>query len=93
VETFFLLAREPVRNHQLQDCCLVVHVTALLGGDNHAHQHEVKNALQEQFGTVLTFDRIPRREAEEYLQSDPGRTSGSMNLRSGTLLWHLARIN
>jgi hypothetical protein len=91
--TSYLLAEEPISNHQQQDCRLIAQLEAPQDADIEALQIEAQNALKEQFGRNLTLKPITEQAARQYLQSDPGPDVGSISLDSGSLLWHLARIN
>ena len=91
--TSYLLAEEPVSNHQQQDCRLIAQLDAPQDAEIEALQMEAQNALKEKYGKHLTLTPITKDAAEGYLRSDPGPDMGSINLDSGTLLWQLARIN
>jgi hypothetical protein len=91
--TLYLLAEEPVQNHQQQDCCLIVEVHAPDGFDNQWVQQAAENAIKEEFGKGLTLWVANEDEAFQYLQADPGATHGSSNLETGVpMFWHLVRI-
>jgi hypothetical protein len=89
----YLLAEEPIPNHQQQDCRLIVQLNGPEGVDIQTLQMEALNALKEKYGKSLTLGPITEEAAEGYLRSDPGPDTGSMDLDSGILLWHLTRIN
>jgi hypothetical protein len=91
--TSYLLAEEPISNRRLQDCRLIAQLEAPQDADIEALQIEAQNALKEKYGKSLTLKPITEEAAEGYLRSDPGPDKDSLKLDSGTLLWHLARIN
>jgi hypothetical protein len=91
--TIYLLAEEPISNHRLQDCRLIAQLEVPQGADIEALQIKAQNTLKKRYGKSLTLNPITEEAAEGYLRSDRDPDKGSMNLDSGTLLWHLARIN
>jgi hypothetical protein len=86
--TLYLLADEPVKNQQQQDCHLVAIIYAPDGSDSGALRKEAENkikeevdkqfALGERFGLRFT----DKNTASEYLRADPGHAKGSLNLPS-----------
>jgi len=59
----YLLAEEPVQNHQQQDCCLIVEVHAPDEIDNQWVQQAAGNAIKEEFGKGLTLWSVNEDEA------------------------------
>ncbi len=90
--TFFLLANESIPNQQQQDCRLIVEVSTLLDEDNVALQKKAEDEIRKEFDSSLSFNPISRAAAVEYLQTDEGSTTGSIDISSGILSWHLPRI-
>jgi hypothetical protein len=53
----------------------------------------VENAIEEEFGKRLTLWSVDEDEAFEYLDVDPGATTGALDLSNNvSVIWHLARI-
>ena len=89
----YFLGEETVRNHQQQDCCLIVDVHAPDRDDDQWVQQAAENAIEEEFGKALTLWSANEDEALQYLRLDPGATRGLLDLRSGVpLVWHLLPI-
>ena len=56
-------------------------------------EQEVGNAIEEEFGKRLTLWPVDEDEAFEYLDVDPGVTTGALDLSNNvSVIWHLARI-
>lgn len=91
--TLYLLAEEPVQNHQQQDCCLIVEVHSPDEIDNQWVQQTLENAIKEEFGKGLTLWSVNEDEAFQYLETDPDATMGALNLsKNVSAIWNLARI-
>jgi hypothetical protein len=88
----FLLANEPVPNHQQQDCRLVVEVRSSVETDNVSLQKVAEVEIKKNFDKALTFQPISERAAAEYLNFDPANTTGQLELSNASLIWHLPRI-
>ena len=89
----YFLGEETARNHQQQDCCLIVEVTAPDGIDSRWVHQAVENEIEEQFGKRLTLWSINEDEALHYLEAMPDATHGALQLATGVaLFYHLARI-
>ena len=53
-------------------------------------QQEVENAIEEEFGKRSTLWSVDEDEAFEYLDVDPGATTGALDLSNNvTVVWHL----
>jgi hypothetical protein len=91
--TLYLLAEEPVQNHQQQECCLIVEVRAPDGIDHQLVQLTIEDAIKEKFGKSLMLWPATEDEASQYLEADPGASTGALTLPSNvSVIWHLARI-
>jgi hypothetical protein len=80
--TLYLLAEEPVQNHQQQECCLIVEVRAPDGIDHQLVQLTIEDAIKEKFGKSLMLWPATEDEASQYLEADPGASTGALTLPS-----------
>jgi hypothetical protein len=97
--TLYLLADEPVKNQQQQDCHLVVIIYAPDGSDSGALRKEAENKIKEgvdkkfALGERFELRFTDKDTASEYLRADPGHAKGSLNSASTVpVIWHIARI-
>jgi hypothetical protein len=97
--TLYLLADEPVKNKQQQDCHLVAIIYAPDGSDSGALRKEAENKIKEEvdkkfaLGEKFALRFTDKNTASEYLRADPGHAKGSLNLPSTVpVIWHIARI-
>jgi len=89
----YLLAEEPVQNHQQQDCCLIVEISAPDGVDNQLVRLTTEETIREKFGTGLRLWSADEDEVFQYLEADPGASTGTLSLSNDvSVTWHLARI-
>jgi hypothetical protein len=88
----FLLANEPVPNHQQQDCRLVIEMNSPVEADNVSLQKAAEVKIKKNFDQPLTFQPISEKAAAEYLSSDPANNTGQLELENARLIWHLPRI-
>jgi hypothetical protein len=72
---------------------MIIEVHAPDRVDDQWVQHEVGNAIGEEFGKRLTLRSVDENEAFEYLDVDLGATTGALYLSNNvSVIWHLARI-
>jgi hypothetical protein len=72
---------------------MIIEVNAPGLVDDRWVQQEVGNAIEEEFGKRLTLWSVDEDEAFEYLDVDPGATTGTLDLSNNvSVIWHLARI-
>ncbi len=90
----YFLADEPVQNHLLQDCRLIVEVHTPDGADINWVQAEAEIAIKEKLGEgEIRLKPTTEQAASKYLDADPGVTHGTLDLATGIpLFYHLARI-
>ena len=89
----YFLGEETARNHQQQDCCLIVDVHAPDRDDDQWVQQAAENAIEEEFGKRFTLRYIKEDEALQYLEAMPDATHGALQLATGVaLFYHLAQI-
>ena len=76
--TLYLLADEPVKNQQQQDCHLVAIIYAPDGSDSGALRKEAENKIKEEvdrkfaLGERFALRFTDKNTASEYLRADPG---------------------
>ena len=89
----YFLAKEPVKDDERQDCCLIVEVHAPDGIDDQWVHQAAEDAIKDEFGKRLTLWSANEEEASRYLQADPGATHGLLELGTDVpLFWHLSRM-
>jgi hypothetical protein len=89
----YFLADEPVQNHRLQDCRLIVEVHAPDGVDIKWVQAEAEIAMKEKYGEGFALKPTTEQAASKYLDADPGAAHGALNLATDIpLFYHLAPI-
>jgi hypothetical protein len=72
---------------------LIIEVHAPDRVDDQWVEQEVGNAIEEEFVKRLTLWSVDEDEAFEYLDVDPGATTGALDLSNNvSVIWHLARI-
>jgi hypothetical protein len=93
VVILYFLADEPVQDHRLQDCRLIVEVHAPDGADLKWVQAEAEIAMREKLGKgEIQLKPTTEQAASRYLD-DPGATHGALNLATDIpLFYHLAPI-
>jgi hypothetical protein len=93
VAILHFLADEPVQDHRLQDCRLIVEVHAPDGADIKWVQAEAEIAMKEKFGAGCALKPTTEQAASKYLDADPGTTHGALNLATDIpVFYHLAPI-
>jgi len=80
VAILYFLADEPVQDHRLQDCRLIVEVHAPDGADIKWVQAEAEIAMKEKFGAGCALKPTTEQAASKYLDADPGATHGALKL-------------
>ena len=90
----YFLADEPVQDHRLEDCRLIVEVHAPDGADIKWIQAEAEIAMKEKLSEgEIRLKPTTEQAASKYLEADPGATHGALNLATDVpLFYHLARI-